>query len=338
MLEHERIVAARGERSGLPIAVAVHSTLLGPALGGCRLWTYPTWREGLDDALRLSAAMTVKCAAAGLPTGGGKSVIALAPGTRLNPDTRRDAFLDLGDVVASLGGTYRTAEDVGTSASDMHVVRERTPHVLGLDSEPAGPTADGVYAALRATLRHLDADADWAGRRVTIVGLGQVGSRLARRLAVAGAVLTVTDVAPERRALADELDAAWVDSTAAALAVDADFLVPAGVGGLLTDEVIDRLRCRAVVGPANNQLATPDGADRLARRGIVWVPDFLANAGGALHVILRESLGMAEAEAALRITGIGESVTTVLAASSPERTPLACAHELAQSRLSPVAV
>jgi leucine dehydrogenase len=258
---YERIVIARGERSGHSIAVALHSTALGAALGGCRVWQYPSWRDGLEDALRLSAAMTVKCAAAGLPTGGGKTVIALPLGSALLPEERRSVFLDLGDVVESLGGRYRTAEDVGTSTVDMHVVRERTAYVLGLNAEPAAPTAQGVFAALEATVSHLggkgrDVPPDLEGRRVTISGLGQVGSRLARRLTERGAILTVTDVAEGRKALADELGARWV-SPAEALIVPAEVFVPAGVGGLLTSEVIDGLDARAVVGPANNQLAEP---------------------------------------------------------------------------------
>ncbi len=267
---HERVEVITGRRSGLFIAVALHSSVLGSALGGARLWTYPHWSDALGDALRLSAAMTLKNAAAGLDAGGGKSVIALPPGTTLDADRRRAAFLDLGDAVESLHGLYRTAEDVGSTTDDMLVVSERTEHVVGLpdtvggSGEPAGPTSLGVYESLRATLERVAGTADVAGRRVTISGLGQVGSRLAVRLSAEGARLTVTDVNPAKRDLAAELGADWVSPGEEHL-VPADVFVPAGIGGLLTDEVIDALDAKAVCGPANNPLADHSGADATRR-------------------------------------------------------------------------
>ena len=233
-LNHERVVTSVGVRSRLPITVAVHSTTLGPALGGCRLWSYKSWEEGLADAMRLSAAMTLKCAVAGLETGGGKSVIAMSPGETLTSARRRDGLLDLGDIVESLGGSYRTAEDVGTSTHDMLVVRERTDHVVGMPAEmgglgePAEPTAIGVYSAIETTVRRLGLDL--RGLRVTIAGLGQVGSRLARALTLDGAVLSVTDLNPQRKELANELNATWIDLEGA-LTRSTDLLIPAGIGG-----------------------------------------------------------------------------------------------------------
>lgn len=331
---HEQLLVSCGKRSGLPIAVAVHSTRLGAALGGCRLWSYPSWQDGVRDVLRLSASMTVKCAVAGLPAGGGKSVIALADGQRLDTRQRRAALLDLGDLVDSLGGCYRTAEDVGTNTADMAVVRERTPHVLGVAGEPAEPTAQGVFAAFQATVMRLTGGTDLTGLRVTISGLGQVGSRLARMLAVRGAVLAVTDVDPDKQAIAAELDATWV-LPADALAMPADVLVPAGVGGVLTAEVIDALQCRAVVGPANNQLADDDGDVRLAGRGILWAPDFVANAGGALYAILREAEGYQLADVEARVRGIGSTVTDVFDRAERDGvTTLAAAQRLASERLA----
>ncbi|MCU1425697.1 MAG: glutamate dehydrogenase, partial [Microbacteriaceae bacterium] len=198
--DHETVVAATGTRSGLQMIVAVHDTRLGPALGGCRLWSYPSWADALADALRLSRGMTYKNALAGLDLGGGKSVIVLPTGMVLEGEQRRNAFLDLGDLVESLGGRYLTAEDVATSSHDMAIIAERTEHVVGLPTEtggrgdPAEYTARGVYAGLRETLRRTTGSASVEGRRITIAGLGQVGSRLATRLATEGAVLTVTDV------------------------------------------------------------------------------------------------------------------------------------------------
>ncbi len=228
----------------------------------------PTWLDAQVDVLRLSAGMTLKNAVADIGKGGGKSVIALELGQQLDADRRRAAVLDLGDAVEALGGAYETAEDVGTTEQDMLVVRERTAHVVGLppehggSGEPAGPTSLGVYSSVLATLRELDGSEALAGKRVTISGLGQVGGRLARMLAADGAQLTVSDVNPARRELADELGATWVEPDAA-FALPADIVVPAGVGGALTAEVIESLDTRAVVGPANNQLERDEGADRL---------------------------------------------------------------------------
>ncbi|GAA2888218.1 Glu/Leu/Phe/Val dehydrogenase family protein [Microbacterium esteraromaticum] len=336
---HERVEVTTGRRSGLFIAVALHSSVLGSALGGARLWTYPHWSDALGDALRLSAAMTLKNAAAGLDAGGGKSVIGLAPGETLDADRRRDAFLDLGDAVELMGGLYRTAEDVGSTTDDMLTVSERTQHVVGLPStvggsgEPAGPTSLGVYASLQAVLERLTGSADAAGRRITISGLGQVGGRLASRLAEQGAQLTVTDINPARRAFADEIGATWVEPGTEHL-VAGDVFVPAGIGGVLTDEVIDALDVQAVCGPANNPLADRSGADRLAQRGVLYAPDFVVNAGGVIYLDLEaKRIGSSE-EIMQRVAGIGDTVRRILDdAESRGVTPLLAAEELAASRL-----
>lgn len=336
---HERVEVTTGRRSGLFIAVALHSSVLGSALGGARLWTYPHWSDALGDALRLSAAMTLKNAAAGLDAGGGKSVIGLAPGETLDAERRRDAFLDLGDAVELMGGLYRTAEDVGSTTDDMLTVSERTQHVVGLPSavggsgEPAGPTSLGVYASLQAVLERVTGSADAAGRRITISGLGQVGGRLAARLAEQGAQLTVTDINPARRAFADEIGATWVEPGTEHL-VAGDVFVPAGIGGVLTDEIIDALDVKAVCGPANNPLADRSGADRLAQRGVLYAPDFVVNAGGVIYLDLEaKRIGSSE-EIMHRVAGIGDTVRRILDdADARGVTPLLAAEELAASRL-----
>jgi len=336
---HERVEVITGRRSGLFIAVALHSSVLGSALGGARLWTYPHWSDALGDALRLSAAMTLKNATAGLDAGGGKAVIGLEAGTVLDAERRRAAFLDLGDAVESFDGLYRTAEDVGSTMDDMAVVGEQTTHVVGLpdssggSGEPAGPTSLGVYESLRAVLERTTGSSDVAGRRITISGLGQVGGRLAVRLSTEGAVLTVTDVNPERRHLARELGAVWAEPGTEHL-VASDVFVPAGIGGLLTDEVIDTLDTAAVCGPANNPLASHSGADRLAARGILYAPDFVVNAGGVIYLDHEAKKLGSRAEIMERVSQIGETVRRILA-DSEERgiTPLAAAEELAAARL-----
>ena len=337
---HERVEVITGRRSGLFIAVALHSSVLGSALGGARLWTYPHWSDALGDALRLSAAMTLKNAAAGLDAGGGKSVLALPPGTTLDADRRRAAFLDLGDAVESLHGLYRTAEDVGSTTDDMLVVSERTEHVVGLpdavggSGEPAGPTSLGVYESLRATLERVTGTADVQGRRITVSGLGQVGSRLAVRLSAEGARLTVTDVNPAKRDLATELGADWIAPGEEHL-VPADVFVPAGIGGLLTDEVIDALEAKAVCGPANNPLADHSGAARLARRGILYAPDFVVNAGGVIYLDLEAKRLGTRTEIMERVAQIGDTVRRIFdEAESRGVTPLEAAEGLAAERLA----
>ncbi len=343
-LEHEEVLVRRGSRSGLTVIIAVHSTALGQAVGGCRIWPYPSWRDGLDDALRLSRAMTYKCALAGLPAGGGKSVIPLPPAA-LSPDglsatLRRDVLLDLGDAVHSLSGRYGTAEDVGTTALYMLVVRERTPHVFCLPEshggigEPAEPTAAGVYTALRVVCGEAFGSTEVAGRRFAIHGLGQVGGRLARRLAAAGARLVVGDIDEGRRELAAELGAEWVPPTEL-LGVQADVLVPASLGGLLTAEAAQQLRCGAVAGPANNQLAGDEVAAILAARGILWAPDNVVNAGGAIYGVLRELHGQTHDAAMTQVGRIGETLAEIFAAARGESvTPHQAASRLARHRVA----
>ena len=338
-LPHERLLILTGQRSGLMMSIAVHSTTLGQALGGCRLWTYDNWAEAVHDSIRLAEGMTLKNAAAGLARGGGKTVIFLPTGVTLDAERRRNVMLDLGDAIESLGGAYMTAEDVGTTADDMAVVAERTAHVCGLPSErggvgePSDATAAGVYSGLLATLTELFGTADVIGRRVTVLGLGHVGSLIATRLAAAGAVLTVTDVNPAKREIATMLGATWVEPEHAHR-VEGDLFVPAGVGGVLTDTVIDELRVKGVVGPANNQLAERSAAQRLRERGIVWAPDFVVNAGG---VIFLDTLGRpgASAEATRhRVESIGDTITQIFAdARDRDITTLAAAEELAAARL-----
>ncbi|MDR6971413.1 Glu/Leu/Phe/Val dehydrogenase dimerization domain-containing protein [Leifsonia shinshuensis] len=338
-LPHETLHVVKGRRSGLTISIAVHSTVLGPALGGCRVWTYDSWQDAVADSLRLAEGMTLKNSAAGLNRGGGKAVIYLPRGTVLTPTERYEAMLDLGDAVETLGGSYMTAEDVGTSAEDMSVVATRTAHVCGLPpseggvGEPSDATAAGVYAGLLATLERAFGSRSVEGRRVTVLGLGHVGSIIATRLAGEGAVLTVTDVNPAKRALADALGAQWVEPEEAHR-VEGDLFVPAGVGGVLTDRVIDELRVRAVVGPANNQLAHRSGAERLAARGILWTPDFVVNAGGVIFLDMMGEAGVTAEATQERVERIGDTIAEIFRAADERGiTTLQAADELALARL-----
>jgi leucine dehydrogenase len=340
VLEHERVAIGVGERSGLPVIVAVHSTALGQAVGGCRVWSYPDWRAALEDALRLSEAMTLKCALAGLPLGGGKSVIALAPGDpTLTPERRRAAMLDLGDAVESFGGSYGVGEDVGTTAEDMLIARERTryayclPEEQGGAGEPSDPTAVGVRLAIAVTLERAFGAPEIAGRRISVVGLGQVGSRVARRLAADGAELLVSDIDASKRRLADELGATWTDP-GEALSAAVDLLVPAALGGVLTTSSVATLRCTAIAGPANNQLADDAVADVLRERGILWAPDFVVNAGGVIYGSAMEMDRCSREEAIARVGAITDTLATVFAAAEDQSiTPLDAARRVARDRL-----
>jgi leucine dehydrogenase len=338
LLAHEEVVVRHGRRSGIYVVIAIHSTVLGPALGGLRLWRYAALGDAIADGLRLSDAMTYKAAAAGLDLGGGKAVLCLPPEGELHPEQRRDLMLDVGDIIESLDGRYVTAEDVGTGTDDMSIIRERTEYVMGLpidsggSGDPSPITARGVEAAIRASAEHRYGSDDLAGRRVTVVGLGHVGSRLAERLASDGADLGISDIDPAKRELAERLGARWLEP-ADAITAECELLAPCALGGTIDTENVDRLRCEIVCGAANNVLAERSLADRLAQREILYAPDFIANAGGLinvygeLHSLDRERLDSL-------VDGIGEALRRVFEAGEARSvTPLEAARALAEERL-----
>jgi leucine dehydrogenase len=336
MTGHEEVRVERGPRSGVQIAVAVHSTGLGPALGGARLWRYGAPGDAVADALRLSEAMTLKASAAGLDLGGGKSALS-APAT-LPPAQRRVLMLDLGDLVESLEGRYVVAEDVGTTTDDMTVIAERTSHVVGLPAERGGSgdpspfTARGVEAAMRAACAHWFDASSLAGIRICVVGLGHVGTSLAERLAAAGAELVLTDLNPGRSELAERLDAEWIEP-GEAVAADCDVLAPCALGGTIDESSAARLKCAVVCGSANNTLASEGLAGSLDDRGILYAPDFIANAGGLISVY-----GELRSLPADRVDGLVDGIETTMAevlaeAGRREATPLEAAHSLAAARL-----
>ena len=285
---HEAVHFASDAATGLTAIVAIHSTHLGPAAGGTRWWEYADGEAALTDALRLSRGMSYKNAMAGLPMGGGKGVILRSAGV-----TKTDALLEaFGDVIESLGGRYVTAEDVGMTDHDMTVLARRTRHVSGLPvaagavgGNPGPSTAEGVFLGMRAAIAHKLGRRDFAGLHVAIQGVGSVGGALARRLAAAGAVLTLADVDAGRAvALAAQLGAttAKVDAIAG---VAADVFSPNALGAGLDAATIAGLQVAVVAGAANNQLATPGDGARLAARGILYAPDYVINAGGIISVV-----------------------------------------------------
>jgi leucine dehydrogenase len=338
-LDHEDVVVRRGRRSGLYTIVAVHSTVRGPSLGGCRMWGYEDSREALRDALRLSRAMTYKAAVADLPLGGGKGVIMIAPGASLSAEHRTAALFDFGDTVESLRGRYITAEDVGTSSRDMRVIAERTRHVAGLprrlggSGDPSPFTALGVESAIRACCERVFSSSSLRGRSVAVVGLGHVGSRIAKRCARGGAKLVLSDIDPRKRRLAEELGAEW-RAPELALEAEVDVLAPCALGGVLDDDTVPRLRCAIIAGAANNQLASESVADLLAARQILWAPDFVANAGGVIN-IAEEQHGYNATAANRRVRRISDTLGQIFdAADGMGATPLSAAMAIARERLA----
>jgi len=330
----------RGHRSGLYTIVSIHSTIRGPALGGCRMWRYDDSRAALSDALRLSRAMTFKAAVANLPLGGGKGVIMVPANMSLSRERRQAALLDFADTVDSVDGRYITAEDVGTSSRDMSLIASRTAHVAGLargrggSGDPSPATALGVYMAIRTCCERVFGAAELVGRRVSLVGLGHVGERVAKLCARDGARLVVSDVDPAKRVIAERLGARWA-APDRALEADVDVLSPCALGGVLNEDTVPRLRCRIIAGAANNQLSVDGIADLLTARGILWAPDFVANAGGIINISVEQAAGgYSAAEARRRVRGIATTLREIFDnAQAIGATPLTAALELARQRL-----
>jgi leucine dehydrogenase len=338
-LEHEQLLVRRGPRSGLFCAVAVHSTVRGPGLGGCRMWRYDDSSSGIADALRLSRAMTYKAACAGLPLGGGKGVIMLRDGAPQGR-ARRDVLLDFGETVDAVRGAYITAEDVGTSSRDMTVISEATKHVSGLaqsrggSGDPSPYTALGVQAAVLASCERAFGDTSLKRRSVAVVGLGSVGLRLAKLLKRRGAKLVVADIDQGKRAEAEKLGARWA-APDKALTAEVDVLAPCALGGVLNEDTVPRIQAPVIAGAANNQLADDGVADRLAQRGILWAPDFVANAGGIINIAVELGPSGYDAKVARRrVQEIGDTLRAIYDAAAGGVTPLTAAMELARRRLA----
>ncbi len=338
--EHEHVLVERGVRSGATIAIAVHSTVLGPALGGVRLWHYERDADAVADALRLSRAMTYKAAAADLDLGGGKGVICAPAGVPPAGEERRALLLDFGELVESLAGSYYTAEDVGIAAADMITIAEQTSYVTGLPFENGGAgdpspfTAVGVQAAMRAACAAAFGSRSLEGVNITIVGAGHVGEHLARGLVEAGAHVALSDIDSTRRAVANALGARWVEP-GDAMADRCDVLAPCAVGGAIHAGNVGTLSSRIVCGAANNQLDDDALADRLRCDGVLYAPDFVANAGGIINVY-RDLHDYGAERATQMCLEIERTMDRVLAIAAERGvSPLAAALELARARLVP---
>ena len=303
------------------------------------MWRYDDTRAALRDAPRLSRAMTYKSAVAGLPLGGGKGVIVL-PSEPMAPRRRRDVLLDFADTVQALRGSYVTAEDVGTSARDMQVIAQGTTHVSGLSrrrggsGDPSPFTALGVQAAIAASCERAFGSASLKGRSICVSGLGHVGLPLAKGLLRAGATVLASDIDRSKRDVIRSAGGRWV-APGKALAQAVDVLAPCALGGVITDESLAELQAPVVAGAANNQLAADEVAELLADRGILWAPDFVANAGGIINIAVElEPAGYDPARARMRVGGIGDTIREVFDEASTSRTtPLDAAMRLAKRRL-----
>ena len=330
----EHAVVGYDEPSGAWMLVCIHSTKLGPAMGGTRMQVYAEPAEALEDGLRLASGMTRKLAVAGLPCGGGKAVLAVP--RLFDGEERRALFGRYGDLIAALGGTYVTGPDVNTGEHDMDAIGARTPHVFcrsavnGGSGDPSVHTALGTFHGIRAALRHALGSDELAGRTVLVQGTGSVGGKLTRLLLDAGAVVLVSDV-DEERARATGAETVPADG---ALELECDVYAPCALGATLNAESIPKLRCRVVAGAANNQLATTEDGERLRAAGILYAPDFVINAGGAMHGIGLEQLGWDEGELERRVAGIGDTLTRIFEASDAEGiTTDEAAERLAAERL-----
>jgi leucine dehydrogenase len=313
----EELVVRRDVVTDGWMLIAVHSTVLGPAMGGTRATTYPSFDAAVTDALRLSQAMTRKQAAANLPFGGGKGVLALPEVPERGSATWRGVFERYGELIAALGGTYVTAADMNTSSVEMDVISERTPHVLGRSPErggsgnPGPDTAVGVFHGIRAACRRVFGDADLSRRSVAVQGAGSVGWRLLELLRDAGARIVVADIDEDRARDAAAATGASVVAASEIVRTDRDVFAPCATGGILSAETIPMLRCRIVAGAANNQLETDEDDDRLAEAGILYAPDYVVNAGGVIHLAGHETLGWDEATVSARLAGIEHTLGEV---------------------------
>jgi leucine dehydrogenase len=334
---HEQVVFVTDAPSGLRAIIAIHSTELGPALGGVRFWHYEQEAGAVLDALRLAEAMTLKAAISGLDQGGGKAVVLLDAPDAPHSEPRLRA---LGRAIDELGGRYLAAEDVGATPGDMDVLAQETPWVTGVDAaaggsgDPSPITAVGVVAAMRAVARALDGEASVKGYRVAVQGTGHVGSHLVADLTEAGASVVVADLNAERaRQVASAHDAEVVERDAI-LEVECDVLAPCALGGVLDQHSVPRLRCRAVCGAANNQLADDDVDGLLHARGILYAPDFAANAGGIIN-IAEEFTGYSLDRALARTACIEDTITAIFERARVEnRGPARVATDMARERIA----
>ena len=332
---HEGVHAFFDEKTGLKAIIAVHSTARGAAVGGTRMWNYGSAAEALEDVLRLSKGMSYKNAVADLEMGGGKSVIIGDSKTQKTPEL----FQAFGRAVHTLGGCYYAAEDVGVSVADVAEARKVTPYVVGLSDgawgsgDPSPVTAEGVFRSTLVVAKRLWKQDDLTGLTVAMQGVGHVGGYLADKLSKAGAKLVLTDVNQELLSEVAARTNAEVVAPDAIYDVKADIYAPCALGATLNPQTLDRISAKAVVGAANNQLATPDIGQRLFERGVVYAPDYVVNGGGIINVAselkARQTGGAYDpAWVEKKLSRLMETLEEVLDRSATEKRPT---HEIADA-------
>lgn len=336
--DYEQVIFNHDRASGLRSIIAIHSTALGPALGGTRFYPYDSEEEALVDVLRLSRGMTYKAAAAGLDLGGGKAVIIGDP----HRGKSEELFRTYGRFVETLGGRYITAEDVGTRREDMDLVSRETRWVTGVSEvyggsgDPSPVTAYGVVQGLKAVAMELWKTADLKDRRFAVQGVGKVGYHVVKLLTEAGVEVVISDVDVDNLGKAvNDFGVDTVDEEKIH-ALDCDVYVPCALGGVLNDETIGELRCRAVAGAANNQLLRKEHAKLIEDAGVLYAPDFIINAGGLINVA-DELRGYDKRRALAQVDGIFKTLRKVFQMAKLEKiTTTAAADRLAEERIRTV--
>ncbi|MFJ7919420.1 Leu/Phe/Val dehydrogenase [Lysinibacillus fusiformis] len=337
--DYEQLVFCQDEASGLKAVIAIHDTTLGPALGGARMWTYASEENAVEDALRLARGMTYKNAAAGLNLGGGKTVIIGDP----FKDKNEEMFRALGRFIQGLNGRYITAEDVGTTVTDMDLIHEETDYVTGISpafgssGNPSPVTAYGVYRGMKAAAKEAFGSESLEGLKISVQGLGNVAYKLCEYLHNEGAKLVVTDInqaAIDR--VVNDFDAMAV-APDEIYAQDVDIFSPCALGAILNDETIPQLKAKVIAGSANNQLKDSRHGDYLHELGIVYAPDYVINAGGVINVA-DELYGYNRERALKRVDGIYDSIEKIFAISKRDGIPTyVAANRLAEERIARVA-
>ncbi|MHB1373883.1 MAG: Glu/Leu/Phe/Val dehydrogenase dimerization domain-containing protein [Thauera sp.] len=324
--DHEQVVFVSDDKSGLKAIIAVHNSNLGPALGGCRMWPYASEDEAIRDVLRLSRGMTYKSAMANLKLGGGKSVIIGNPRTHKTPELLAAFARALGQ----LSGRYIAAEDSGTSVADMKYMTQFTQHVAGIhdkpsdegtrSGDPSPATAYGTFIGIKAAVKERLGRDSLDGLRVAVQGVGNVGLDLARQLKEAGAQLWVTDIHREPLLQAGRELGATVVAPEEIFGLDVDVFAPCALGAILNDNTIPQLKAKIVAGAANNQLAEPRHGVELMKRGILYAPDYVINAGGIIDVY-HERIGFDRSALLKHIEGIHDNLMEVFERARKEERP-----------------
>lgn len=331
--DYEELIFCQDQKTGLKGIICIHDTTLGPALGGLRIWDYQSEEDAILDALRLARGMTYKNAAAGLNLGGGKAVIIGDP----SKIKSRELFHAFGKYVDGLGGRYITAEDMNTTTEDVDYIHEVTDHVVGLEAKSGNPapiTAYGVYRGMLAAVTEVFGSEDLTNRVIAVQGLGAVGYDICERLHEAGAILYVTDIKEANvNRVVQEFGATAVEPEAI-YSVECDVFAPCAMGAIINSETIQQFKCKIIAGSSNNQLADESFGELLLNKGILYIPDFVINSGGAINVY-EEMKGYNRKRAMARASNIYDSVREIIEISKKQNIATSkAAEQMAETRIA----